>query len=206
MRGVSRSPIRPEIMSLPRPLRALLAASFLGACGLVVPRVAHAQNPDVAGMTRSGPVIMSAGPSVKVENPTFEMPAGHEFKAVFLIDKGDTAAVNAQLVTVARFLNIHARHGIPSDKVKAAAVVHGSGWMALLSDSAYGARFAGKTNPSRPMVQELLAHGVQLVLCGQTAGMRGVGRAELLPGVKVAVSAMSALNILQAQGYQYNPW
>lgn len=195
-----------EIMHFSVSLRARLGVTVLSACALLQPQLLHAQNASPPGMTRSGPVINSAGPSVKVEHPTFDLPPGHEFKAVFLIDRGDTVAVNAQLVTVARYLNIHARHGIPAEKVKAAAVVHGSGWMALLSDSAYGARYAGKPNPSRPMVEELLAHGVQLVLCGQTAGMRGVSQAELLPGVKVAISAMSAFNVLQAQGYQYNPW
>jgi intracellular sulfur oxidation DsrE/DsrF family protein len=49
-------------------------------------------------------------------------------------------------------------------------------------------------------------HGAQLVLCGQTAGSRGVRRDELIPGVKVAISAMTALNVLQADGYRFNPW
>ncbi|MEP7382366.1 MAG: DsrE family protein [Gemmatimonadota bacterium] len=193
-------------MKYSAPVRESFRVCLLFVGVLLLPVTAAAQRPDVVGMTRSGPVIESAGPTVKVEHPTFEMPEGHVFKSVFLIDRGDTAVMNAQLVTVARFLNLHARHGIPKDHVHAAAVVHGSGWMALLSDSAYGARFAGKPNPSRVLVEQLLANGVQLVLCGQTAGMRGVGREELLPGVKVAVSAMSAINILQAQGYQYNPW
>jgi intracellular sulfur oxidation DsrE/DsrF family protein len=85
-------------------------------------------------------------------------------------------------------------------------VVHGTGWVSLLSDSAYGARFSGKANPSQRLVEELLANNVQLVLCGQTAGSRGVKREELLPCVQLAISAMTALNVFQAQGYQYNPW
>lgn len=168
--------------------------------------LAAQQRPPVEGMTRSGPVIESAGPTVKVENATFVIPEGHVFKAVYEINRGDTAVVNEQLTTIARFLNLHARHGIPRNRVQAAAVFHGSGWMALLSDSAYGARFPGKPNPSRRLVEELLANGVQLVLCGQTAGMRGVRREELLPGVQLAISAMSALNVFQTQGYQFNPW
>jgi intracellular sulfur oxidation DsrE/DsrF family protein len=55
-------------------------------------------------------------------------------------------------------------------------------------------------------VEELLASNVQLVLCGQTAGFRGVKRDELLPGVQLGISAMTALNVFQAQGYQFNPW
>lgn len=179
---------------------------ILGACVALHPAIVLAQRADVAGMTRSGPRIQSAGPTVQVEAPTFAIPAGHVFKSVFEINQGDTATVNQQLITVARFLNVHARHGIANERVHAAAVVHGSGWMALLSDSAYGARFAGKANPSRPMVEELLANGVQLVLCGQTAGMRGVDRKELLPGVMLGVSAMTALTVYQAQGYQFIPW
>ena len=83
---------------------------------------------------------------------------------------------------------------------------HGSGWMAILSDSAYGARFGGKPNPSKRLVEELLANNTQLVLCGQTAGFRGVKREELLPGVQLAISAMTAFNVFQSQGYQFNPW
>jgi intracellular sulfur oxidation DsrE/DsrF family protein len=76
----------------------------------------------------------------------------------------------------------------------------------LLTDAAFAARFGGKPNPSRKLVEELLQHGAQLVLCGQTAGARGIRREELLPGVQVAISAMTALNVLHTQGYVYNPW
>lgn len=192
--------------SRPAPRHRAGALLVVATVALHLPAALAAQRPDVAGLTRSGPVIESAGPTVMVDNPTFALPAGHVFKAVFEINRGDTAVVSEQLTTVARFLNLHARHGIPRERVQAAAVVHGSGWMALLTDSAYGARFAGRPNPSRRLVEELLADGVPLVLCGQTAGMRGVRREELLPGVQVAISAMSALNVFQAQGYQFNPW
>jgi len=158
------------------------------------------------GMTPSGPIIQSAGQSVEVVDPTFKAPDGHVFKAVYVIDRADTAGVNQQLTTIARFLNLHARNGIPRERLHAAAVVHGTGWMSLLSDSAFGARYGGKANPSKRLVEELLANGVQLVFCGQTAAVRGVKREELLPGVQLAVSAMTALNVFQAQGYQYNPW
>lgn len=184
-------------------VRHLLVVS---AVALHLPAALAAQRPDVAGLTRSGPVIESTGPTVRVDNPSFTIPAGHVFKAVYEINRGDTALVSEQLTTVARFINLHARHGIPRERVQAAAVFHGTGWMALLSDSAHGARYGGKPNPSRRLVEELLAYGVPLVLCGQTAGMRGVRREELAPGVQVAISAMTAINVFQAQGYQFNPW
>ncbi len=172
-----------------------------------LPTAAAAQQPP-AGMQPSGPRIQSGGPTFGVDNPSFVAPADHVFRAVFEINQGDSdgTQMNPQLNTVARFLNIHARHGVPDDRVHAAAVIHGGGWTALMSDEAYGARFDGKTNPTRALVEELLANGVQLVLCGQTAGARGVRQEELLPGVQIGLSAMTALNVFQAQGYQFNPW
>jgi intracellular sulfur oxidation DsrE/DsrF family protein len=191
--------------SATRRLTSLTA--LLTVITLVAPASVAAQRlANAPGMTPSGPLIESAGQSVEVVDPSFTVPNGHVFKAVYVIDRGDTTGVNQQLTTIARFLNLHARHGVPKERLHAAAVVHGSGWMALLSDSAFGARFGGKANPSKRMVEELLAHGVQLVLCGQTAGFRGVKREELLPGVQLAISAMTALNVFQSQGYQFNPW
>lgn len=188
----------------------VLAIAF-GAPLFGAPRSVSAQTAQptpLPGRQESGPVIQSTGMSFKVENPTFEVPEGHVFKAVWIISTGggDSTKINQQLTTIARFYNVHVRNGYPEDRLKAAAVFHGDGWTALLTDSAFTARFGGKGNPSKQLVQELLQHGAQLVLCGQTAGSRGIRREELLPGVKVATSAMTAFNVLQAQGYQYNPW
>jgi intracellular sulfur oxidation DsrE/DsrF family protein len=182
------------------PLAALALLAAAAPASLGAQRLQNAP-----GMTPSGPIIQTAGQSVEVLDPTFKAPDGHVFKAVYVIDRADTAGVNQQLTTIARFLNLHVRNGIPRERLHAAAVVHGTGWMSLLSDSAFGARY-GKANPSKRLVEELLANGVQLVFCGQTAAVRGVKREELLPGVQLAVSAMTALNVFQAQGYQYNPW
>ncbi len=184
-------------------LRAVIMTVALALAGPLA-----AQAPAIPGQQASGPIIQSTGMSIKVDNPTFTVPDGHVFKAVFVIDAGgtDTVRVNAQLTTLARFYNVHARHGYPEERVGAAAVVHGNGWQSLLTDDAYAARFGGKPNPSRTLVEELVKHGAQVVLCGQTAGARGIRRDELIPGVKVAISAMTALNVLQADGYRFNPW
>ena len=191
------------------PLRLTTTATMLCVLAILAAPgslAAQQQPPNGSGITQSGPIIQSTGRSVQVDDPTFKIPDGHVFKAVYVIDRADTAEANQQLTTIARFLNLHARNGVAKERSHAAAVVHGSGWMSLLSDSAYGARFGGKTNPSKRLVEELLANNVQLVLCGQTAGFRGVKREELIAGVQIAISAMSALNVFQTQGYQFNPW
>jgi len=175
---------------------------------LLLPAALAAQGAAGSDLRQEGPRILSGGMSFQVDDPNFVVPEGHAFRAVFEISAGDAegSRANNQINTIARFLNIHARHGVPDAQVHAAAVVHGGGWTALLTDEAYGERFDGKTNPTRGLVEELLANGVPLVLCGQTAGARGVARDELLPGVQVSVSAMTALNVFLSQGYHLNPW
>jgi len=186
-------------------LRAVVAVPLLTlACALPV----AAQGSSSVAQQASGPVIAVAGPSFVVEAPTFTVPSGTVMKALFEINAGggDTLNANAQLVTMARFFNIHARNGFAEQQLKGAAVFHGAGWTALLSDSAFAARFGGKPNPSRKLVEELLQHGAVLVLCGQTAGARSISRAELIPGVKVSASAMTALLVLENDGYRHIPW
>ena len=187
-----------------RALRTTLAF----AATIAVSSCLSAQSSPLPGQQMAGPVIQSTGMSFKVDDPTFVIPPNHTFKAFFIINAGggDSAKVNEQVITMARYFNLHARNGIPEDRVKAAAVFHGNGWPAILNDSAFAARFGGKPNPSRKLVEELLQHGATLVLCGQTAGNRGIHREELLPGVKVAISAMSATEFLQSEGYQLIPW
>jgi intracellular sulfur oxidation DsrE/DsrF family protein len=190
-----------------RSTRALRAIGALVAT-IAVTSSLNAQASPLPGQQMSGPLIQSTGMSFKVEDPTFVIPANHVFKALFIINAGggDSVKVNEQVITMARYFNLHARNGIAADRVKAAAVFHGNGWPAILNDSAFAARFGGKPNPSRRLVEELLQHGATLVLCGQTAGNRGIRREELLPGVKVAISAMSATEFLQSEGYQLIPW
>lgn len=161
-----------------------------------------------SGAQASGPVIQSTGRSFVVENPTFRAPTGHVFKMLYEINAGgeDTTRMSMQLTTMARFYNIHARNGYSRANLKAAAVVHDGGWGTILTDSAYAARFGGARNPSRQLVEELVTAGAQIILCGQTAGSRNIRRSDLIPGVLVATSAMTALSVLEADGYRLVPW
>ena len=154
----------------------------------------------------TGPVIESAGPVFEVADPSFATPLDLTYKVVFEVaDSGPRDRMSAQLVTVARYLNMHAQAGVPRDRVRAAAVVHGTAGKSLLSHDAYRAEF-GTDNPNAALIEELLEAGVEVVLCGQTAGARGIDRNALLPGVTVSLSAMTALFAFQEQGYRVNLW
>ncbi len=209
----ARPAVHSSILAIPDPMNLPFSTSVVGTLGAVLivatlapPAPLTAQNS--TGMRQAGPVIQSAGPTFGVEDPTFTMPADHEYRVVWEMVDGPAAPtdVDPGYVTLARFLNLHARHGVDPQRIHLAAVVHGSGWHALLDDAAYAERFGGLGNPSRPLIEELLANGVEIVLCGQTAGARGVDRSELLPGVDMGLSAMTALHWFQSEGYTLNPW
>jgi intracellular sulfur oxidation DsrE/DsrF family protein len=173
---------------------------------LVTASALGAQQAPRAQVQPSGPLIQSGGPSLEVADANFPIPPGHVFRVMWEINAlPDSSVVSPQITTIARFYNLHARHGVPKANLFGAAVVHGTGWRALLTDEAYQRRF-GRPNPSKALVEELIANGARFAVCGQTAGSMGVGREELLPGVQLAISAMTALNVFYAEGYRLQPW
>jgi intracellular sulfur oxidation DsrE/DsrF family protein len=162
-----------------------------------------------AGQQRAttGPIVMSGGPVYEVADPDFPTPMDTQLKAVFELraPAEDPSRTNQSLGTMARYLNLHARAGVPRENLRVAAVVHGGASLALLKDEYYR-EANGVDNPNKDMIAEILASGGQLILCGQTAGARGITKDQLLPGVQMALSAMTALTVLQQQGYQLILW
>jgi len=156
---------------------------------------------------RTGPVIESAGATFDVPAPGFATPLALTYKVVF--DVGETAqtagAVNPGFETAARFLNMHARAGVPRSQLQLAMVVHGGASFDLLRDDARRER-AQADNPNLTLLRELADAGVRMVLCGQSAASRSIRPDELVEGADVALSAMTALYVLQAEGYRVNPF
>lgn len=190
--------------------RSLTPALLIAAATLPVARPAA-----LSAQPTPGPVIFSGGAVFDVPSPTFMTPINHEYKVIFEIHEGVAAPAggvtappsgpNAQLNTVARFLNMHVRNGVDRKNVHLAAVVHGTAGKDLLDNATYRERF-GTDNPSAALIKELVDAGVRIVLCGQTAAGRDIPTNHLLPGVQFALSAMTVMNVLQSEGYTLNPW
>jgi intracellular sulfur oxidation DsrE/DsrF family protein len=156
--------------------------------------------------TEAGPVIQSAGAVFSVD-PDFATPTDHTYRAAFEVATPSPAPdrMNAAINTVARFLNMHAQAGVPVAQLSGAIVAHGGASFELLDDEAYRDRH-GVDNPNGALIRELIAAGQPVILCGQSAASRGVNPDDLIPGVQVALSAMTAFMVLQAEGYRVNPW
>ncbi len=156
---------------------------------------------------RLGPLIEGYGPTYPIDDRDIPLEEGFVYKAAF--DAADYAgepdALNRTLVSVARFMNMHARNGVAADNMDLAVVVHGSALKTLLDDRSYRSRYE-IDNPNRELVERLEAAGVAFYVCGQSMSFGGVEKRELLPQAKVALSAMTMLTTLQSDGYALLPW
>lgn len=151
----------------------------------------------------SGPIIKDYGKFWKIENPDYKIDTSKEYKAVFDIMNSSESpeALNRSIETAARFLNMHAQSGIPAAQLKVALVVHNKASKDVITNLAYQKRF-GTDNPNQKLIQELLDAGGQIIFCGQSSKSRNFPREELIDGVQLSLSAMTALIQLQDENYR----
>ncbi|MCB1589490.1 MAG: DsrE family protein [Xanthomonadales bacterium] len=156
----------------------------------------------------AGPADFSTGPRIKGFGAVASVPAATalpadaRFKVAFdVAEAGAAGELNRRFDSAARFLNMHARAGLPDQAVQVAIVVHGPAALDLAN-----ADKLGHDNPNAELIAALIDAGVSITLCGQTATHRDIGPDDLLPGVQLSLSAMTAHALLQQQGYTLNPW
>lgn len=155
---------------------------------------------------KTGPVFDGYGKTAPVETG-FVVPKRAKLKVTFDVAKAAKAgSVNRSLDTAARFVNMHVASGMRQKNVRAALIVHGPAAIDLTRDARYGAANDGAENASAPLIEALTEQGVRVILCGQTAAYRDIKNEDLLPGVEMALSAMTAHAVLQNQGYTLNPF
>lgn len=150
---------------------------------------------------KPGPVIADFGPNAVVDGAT-PIPGKAVFRIAFDVSEAaDPGSRNRQIETAARVLNMHANAGLSPRRTRVALVVHGGAAMDLVNDEKYG-----RENANAPLVAALIDAGVSIQLCGQTAAYRGIAADDLLPGVTLSVSAITAHALLQQRGFTLNPF
>lgn len=153
----------------------------------------------------AGPLIPAFGEIATVDS-NIAIPDDTVMQVSFDVSKqAEEGGLNRHLETAARFLNMHVEAGLAPEDLKLAIVVHGGASKDLLSNDAYKARFDTE-NANGALMRALMEHGVQIILCGQTAAYYDIGQDDLEPGVQMALSAMTAHAVLQQQGYTLNPF
>ena len=144
-----------------------------------------------------GTAIPDFGQIASIEG-AIEIPADTVFKVSFDVAKAaEPGAVNRSFDSLARFINMHVEAGIAAEQIQLALVVHGGASADLT---------VREDNTSAALIATLIEHGVTIQLCGQSAAYYDITTDDLLPGVEMALSAMTAHALLQQNGYTLNPF
>ena len=154
---------------------------------------------------KAGPAIENYGKVAKVEGMQ-ALPESAKFKVSFDVYKmAEPGQLNGALDSVARFINMHVANGIKAENIELAVVVHGSSVKEMTSNDFYKKQSAAD-NANIELIQQLQKYGVSFYVCGQSATYYNVKNADLLTGVNMSLSAMTAHALLQQQGYTLNPF
>ena len=157
---------------------------------------AIAQYPYVKGSKWSG-VIPVADPN-EIPDPK------RAYKLLFeLTEKNpDSLAkeINSGLDEVARVLNLHIASGIPAKKIIPVVVIHGRGVEALMTNESYKKKHSIE-NPNIKLVHDLENVGAKFIVCGQAMAFHEIKKEDLLPEVKITLTAQTVLSNYQLQGY-----
>ncbi|MFK7814022.1 MAG: DsrE family protein [Maribacter sp.] len=161
------------------------------------------QTSSLAQTKETGPIIKDYGKVWAIEKPDFKVDTSREYKAVFDIMHSPESheSVNATLETAARFLNMHAQSGVPAKNLKVALVVHNAASKDVITNEAYQKKY-GFDNPNQELLKQLMDAGGEIIFCGQSSVSRGFPREDLIEGVQLSLSAMTALIQLQDEDYR----
>ena len=155
------------------------------------------------------PVIRTAGAGVIPINNITE-PIDKELKYNLLMELSDGIknkndsdhinSINDAFAEVARKINIHIAAGIPKENLNVVMVFHGRVLNSLLNNDAFRKKY-NVNNPNIVLLQDLQKAGVKMIACGQAMFGFNVKVEDMIPGVKVALSAQSVLSTYQLKHY-----
>lgn len=152
----------------------------------------------------SYPVIQGHGSVVQLPEAAQQPRPGSKL-LVDVTRGGDPAELNGAIDKVAKYVNIYAGAGARPADVRIAVVFHGDATLAVLRSDVYATTFDVKGNPNLDLLNRLHESGVELYVCGQSLLSKGARSEDVAPSVKTAVSALTAVVNLQADGYAYVP-
>ncbi|MDQ7048911.1 MAG: DsrE family protein [Enterobacterales bacterium] len=162
--------------------------------------------PSSAQQPTKGPIFTDYGPVFKVPDSDVVLIPNFKYKVFFDIGQTtkETFNLNHRIESIARFINMHALNGVKLKDMQIAVVLHGAATRDLLTNASYQKRY-DNDNPTAELVKQLLERDVKFYLCGQSLYFMKLNKKDLIPGVKVALSAMTISTMLQAEGYTLIP-
>jgi intracellular sulfur oxidation DsrE/DsrF family protein len=142
---------------------------------------------------------------IPVKNPSEIPDPDIDYKLLFELTFTNpdslTGEINGGLTEITRVINLHYASGIPLKKIMPVIVVHGMAIDAILNNEAYQKKFK-KNNPNLSLINDMIKKtGAKIIACGQAMAYFDYTKEELLPDVKISLTAQTVLSHYQLKGY-----
>ncbi len=109
--------------------------------------------------------------------------------------------INGGLNEIIRIINLHVASGIPLKKIIPVIVVHGEALVSISNNSNYQKAY-NLNNPNISLINDLVNKtGARFIACGQAMAVQEVNKEDLLPGIKISLTAQTVLSNYQLKGY-----
>jgi intracellular sulfur oxidation DsrE/DsrF family protein len=150
----------------------------------------------------SYPAIKGYGP-VHIWPHVALRPNPHKiYRALFDVTKPGRSFVrlNPGLSHIARAVNSFVAAGVPLSHLRFDVIIHGPATPIALGAHTFEQIFH-HPNPNLRIIRELRRAGVRIYVCGNALGDMHYTPAEVNPEIKVALSALTTLVLVQNEGY-----
>ncbi len=141
---------------------------------------------------------------IPVDNIDEKPDVNMRYKLLMEVTTGfkDSAAanINDAIAEIGRLINIHVQAGIPKKNIDLIIVAHGPILRSFYNNEVYRKKY-NVDNPNIAVYNELLNAGAKFIACGQAMSFFKVEKEEMLPWMKVALSAQTVLTNYQLKGY-----
>lgn len=112
--------------------------------------------------------------------------------------------INYGLNEVARQINLHVASGIPVKRLMFVIVAHAGALHALKNNEAFQKKYK-MDNPNIKLIDDLKKMGVKFIVCGQAMAFLNVKKEELLPDIKISLTAQTVISHYQLKGFVLHP-
>jgi intracellular sulfur oxidation DsrE/DsrF family protein len=141
---------------------------------------------------------------IPVKDPTEIPDPNIDYKILFELTANNPDStikdINAGLDEIARVINLHVASGIPAKRIIPVIVVHATALNAIKNNEAFKKKY--KTdNPNIRLINDLEKIGAKFIACGQAMEFFEVKREELLPEIKISLTAQTVITQYQLKGY-----
>lgn len=151
--------------------------------------------------------LINAGPQsgvIPISFATEKPDPNIKYKLMFeLVSKNPDSLMNeidGGLVEIARVINLHYASGVPVKNIIPLIVVHGPALAAISTNKYYNDNFK-IDNPNLKVIEDLSKLGGKFIACGQAMAFFEFKQDELLPLVKVSLTAQTVLSSYRFKGY-----